>query len=304
MPASGIRVTYKWEAPRRGIGEVFIFAADTVAAAIEPAKALAKARKKLMGRPMTLFGCVLSKEGVRRDSQVFTATQLAEVNTVPYALTGANASVTDNSTGQANDCLNVRIEASDVSRRTLFMAGVPDACLRMDPESPPIDIPVPWLDAFDAWSALLINAPWSFIGKRTTQIVGDGLVAYPVLLANRVGAPPQAVISTSTRPGGWQVGEFVQLRGFRSINRAYVPWQGEWQIAAVTPDAPAAGQSQLQLRNSTSLDPDTIARMGTVEQVDFTSRKIARVILQRQTTRKRGNRFLAPPGRLTVPVRI
>lgn len=302
MAVSGIRVTFVFEVGRHGPTETHVLNVGEVADAIEPAMTLAKARRKIMGAGTRFFAVRLSKEGVFRDSRVFSLEQIAMINSVSLALTGSNAGITDNSTDQAAACLNVRLEASDLSRKTLFLAGVPDAVLRQNPESPPDQIPAPWLGAFDAWANVLNTAAWGFTGRSITA--GEGIVPRQVVgSATEVGTNNVQLIITTPAPQ-FTIAQQVQLRGFKMLNKAYTPAQGIFAVGNVEQDAPIAGQTRLTLRSSSAIDVATIKDFGTVEKVDYQFRKYVRVQMQRQTTRKRGNRTLSGPGRRTTRERI
>lgn len=302
MAASGIRCTFVMEVGRKSPSETFVYNAETIASAIEPAIKLAKLRRATMGAGAAFFGVRLSKEGVRRDSRVLNLTQIAAINSIPLALTGSNAGISDNASDQAPACLNVRFEASDLSRSDLFMAGVPDAVLRQNPESPPVNIPAPWQAAFDLWAAELVNFPWGFIGRSLTG--AEGIVPRQVVAVGAQIATGFVQLVITTPAPQFTQSQLVQLRNFRMVKRVYTPAQGQFRIDSVEPDTPIPGQTRLTLRNSAAINVETIKDFGTVEIVDFLFRKYTNVVLQRQTTHKRGNSSLSGPGRLTIRERV
>jgi len=107
------------------------------------AEALAQARANLLGPGYQLRFVRLSKEGVFRDSR------LSELNLPGKTLSRAP----ENDRGDfASSAVLLRMEASDLYRRSMYLSGAPDFIMTIQKD---IDEPQ-WMQYYNQWKALVI----------------------------------------------------------------------------------------------------------------------------------------------------
>lgn len=297
MPASGCRVTFFFSDDVYGFSETHNYlAASQISAAINPAKALLKKRLKICGFGVTPVGVRLSMEGVFRDSQVLSADDLAGLAPATGTYQDSNGVAQPNDSDQPKACVRVRAESGTLHRKSIFLAGVPDVIIRENPRGPAVAQIPQWEKDFKLYVKELLNG-WGFVARSAEN--GNLTRRQVTAVQTQVGT---ALIGLSTPSVGqaYTVGQKVQVRNFTRKNVAYASINGTWQVDSVVADSPVAGFTTYYLRNSSLVAASTILNMGTIQLVDYSTWAYDDVQLQGQTTRKRGNRFLAGPGRRSV----
>ncbi len=301
MPASGVRCTFIMNEGLLGFSETFIYNAEQIASAIEPAKALFKLRMKLCGPPVVAFRCRLSRETVRRDARLLDVEDLQGLTTMTGTISGDTGPLGQADADQPKAAIQVRMQASDTAIRNMYIAGVPDVLVRMNPKGPAVAAVAAWTANFNLWKGALIAQPWGYIGRQTDVAVTlpRKVVAWQVRVLD--GLLGLTVVGNA---GSFVVGGKTHARGFQMKNKAYKNPNGIHEVESVKVDDPIAGQTTIFLRGTEGIAASTIRNPGTLELVDYTFQKITSVQVIDQTTRKRGARSLSTPGRRTIRTKV
>lgn len=297
MPATGIRFTMFIHDGLKGISESHVYAAETIEAARPFGINLFKLRMALCGPPCVPFRGRFSVLGARRRTRLLSSGELANIGPAPVQnLASAAGNLGPNTSDVPNTCVLVKIYGANDQGTQFFLAGIPDAIITLSPQGPIIEGVPLYLPAWQAYANELRTQAWGFVGRVTG---GDGFTSKAVTgVTKRVG---DGLLGFATAAAGaaFAVGQTVQARGFRAISQPYLIPQGQFKINDVSPDTPAVGSTTYYLRATANMDPAWISFFGSLETVDFVTRKITSVSAEQQTTRKRGNRFLSGPGRRT-----
>lgn len=298
MAVTGIRVTMFFEDSPFGISESHIFVlANEITPAIPEALKLIKARMKIMGSGVKAVGCRLSKEGVFRDSQVLDTDDLAGLSNDFNVFKNSEGRDAPNEADVAKYAVLLRAESGTRRRKPIYLAGVPDVVIGTRPPGPELALQPWWTADFNKYKTLLQSGKWGFVAKG---IAGEDM-PQPTIVAGVLTQVGTGLVGIYT--GGAIAGDVLkdglQLRGFRMSHPAYPKLNGSWQVAQVEA-GPGAGQTTYWLRNSTSVIASTVVRTGTAERIDHFTVAYTKVQAIGQTSRKRGNRFLAGPGRRRV----
>lgn len=295
MPLSGCRCTFFFRDDPYGFSEAHVLTtASSIAGAEGKAIALVKKRVNLLGPPARFDFARLSMEGVFRDSQVFTANDWSIPLPPIYTMSGAGVPDEPNDADQGKSCIQLRMEATTTARKSLYLAGIPDPIIGTDPEGPRSIQYAQWFKYFNSWRNELVSNGWGF--RARTPATGAYARIPVVGLVAQAGTSfiglvcPNNVLT-------FAVGQEVQTTNFKMSNRAYFPLNGKWQISAITTNSPVAGQNTYFLLGSAGVPIDQVAINGTVQLIDFSDVAYTNVQIWKQTTRKRGNRFIVPPGR-------
>jgi hypothetical protein len=298
MPiTNAIRATFFFEDDQFGISETHDYqtggALDT---AVAPAIALLKKRMKLMGFGVTIVGVRLSKEGVFRDSLVLDPTDWAGIAPPAFNYSGPAGNAGTNDPDQAKACVLVRAESSSLHRKSIYLSGIPDIIIREDPRGPALTQVPQWLSDFNAYANELIVQPWGFIGRSDPA---GALAQFPIAgIVTQAGTGLIGIVVANALIT-YPVLQFVAIHGSTRTHPAYASLNGRWQIGSAEA-GPGVGFTTYFLLNSQNVAAPTVINRGTVQAVDFSFLKYTRAQIIGQTTRKRGNRFLAPPGRRTI----
>lgn len=300
MPAQGIFTTMFFKDDVYGFSESHLYlngAGGITPSAVADSFTLFKKRIALCGYGVQAVGMRLSQLGVFRDSKVFTASDLAALNPLAGNFSTNTGGTVPNDSDQPKACVLVRAESGALRRKPIYLAGVPDVIIRENPSGPAvIQIPA-WLTLFNSYANTLV-ASWGFAAKQLSSVLGFG--ATPIIgLATQAGTALIGIVigaGTITVDGTLP----VQVRGVGRTNNAYPSLNGTWQVADVLTSTPVAGKTTVFLRGTSHITQSTITKLGTAQLADRTGFPYTAVQLIGQTTRKRGNRFLAPPGRRTV----
>jgi len=302
MPATGCRVTMIFQDDILAISETHNRVTVTdIASAVNDAKNLVKARMRCMGEGVVFVECRLSMEGVWRDSFIISAADMGPLGTQSGILTSGVQLQEPASPDQAKSCLLLRLQATPQQHRPLYAAGIPDAVIGENPrENRAQNFPQFW-QALTAYMDYLTSGLWgsvfrplptgTFTWFKSSGYANDantGLFGFDMLGA------------TAT----FNVGDKVQLRNFAQVNRAYATPNGQWQIQSILVDMPIAGTNRYLLFGSSGVAATTVKLPGYVQRIDFSTVQYQSWTLLGQTTRKRGNRLLAGPGRRLIRKRI
>lgn len=301
MPATGIRCTMIFRSGSLSITETHVHAtSNTIAAAMLPFQSLVKARVLLNGKGVVLVKGRLSKEGVKRDSRILPASFLA-LNAAGQAPVGDPGGVAlDANPDQPKVAYRMLMYAGDLHQTNLYLGGVPDYVCRLDANGIPIAPPPQWTTNLDLYRAELLKG-WGYVGL--TELAGD-FAARNVVALSTVMDSGLLQIVTASAGAPYTIGQKVQLHDFKLTNSAFVAVNGVWQIDAVEVDSPSAGKTRYTLRNSATINPNTVSVMGNVAPVGYTTYQYDGSEPVGPTTRKRGNRVLAPAGKRLIRRRI
>lgn len=187
------RITFFFRSTRGyGWSETYFTTAASLNGAMTNAKAILPTRVNLNGRGVFLEFIRVSDDEVRRDSQI-------------YVVPRADREIKARSAGDgdiANTCVDVRIEAGDTKRRTLFLRGIPDdICL--DNGS---FVPTPaWNANFGAFSAAL--------GMNQIAVRVRTDVSPQFVIANVGTSGPTGLVTITTQAAtGFVLNDVVNIR--------------------------------------------------------------------------------------------
>jgi hypothetical protein len=302
MPVTGMRAVMVIQDDRFCITEAHVINSQSFETALPFFINLFKARMQIAGVPAKVFRGRLSLLNARRVVRTLTRVDLASVgDAVIRTYTGPSGTVGNNDSDQPKSAIQLVLQTDDGTSHSSYLGGVPDVFIKENPEGPAVDL-VPGY-------AMLVN---QYIAVLTQPAVGTIVRSKdPAVLKTR------AILGADTDLGSgliriWSatfvpqlgLGQLVMVRGFKPQQKAFKALTGKFEVGFVEADTPNPGQTRLTLRgtkNLNVLDPRTL---GTVELVDYTFASYVRGSIGLQTTRKRGNRQLAGPGRRTQPVRV
>ena len=288
MPASGIKFVMFMEAEKFGISEEHIYGSTNFPAAYLAAIKIFKARMGVAGFGVVPFGGRLSLLPLERQTQVLSPQDIAGIAPGQLTWNVSGGGVVDNTMDQPLSCVVLRLEAGTTRRRSLFMAGIPDVVVRENPIGPDVTDYPAWNTAFAAYRAALLADTWGFVNTAPVTPI-------PVIGAGSDPATGNLQLTVSGASAVFTQGQFVAVHKFLRSNVAYASANGRWQIASVQINAIPVTVTYT-LFSSAQVNPLTITRMGVIQALDTQWSKYTNVLLRKQGTRKRGNRFLVPPG--------
>lgn len=305
MPAQGVLFTMFMADETATISESHVFTNGTsgiTPSAVAAATALFKARMALCGFGVTAIEGRLSQLNVFRDSMLLDLSSLAGISPVKGTVIDNMGGVQPNDTDQANACILLRAESGVSRRKPIFLGGVLDVMIRENPALPVVIAIPSWGALFNAYRALLISGIWGFAGKVDPATMGFA----PANIVNVVTQPGTGFIGVVLTNGAiaTNTGLKLQVRKCRMANRAYAPVNATWQVASTAADSPSAGLTTFFLYGSQGVSQANIVSLGTAQLVDTQTWPYTNVILERNATRKRGNRSLVSPGRRRILARI
>ena len=294
MPVNGNKVTMIFQNGQYGFSESHIYLGNASLDATFPdANTMLKARYKMMGALVQAVAVRISKEGVFRDSKIFDAEDLAIPQKGLNEDKLAGGGEQKNTPDQSKACGLLRMEAGNTNRRSLYLAGIPDALIE---GAPPVfniyNIPG-WDKIYKAWKNLMIGGKWGFVIRDQSVFNTTKLPIVAFSQQNVTGLLGVTVAGTVSVVAPYNR---LVIKGCRVSNRAYRNPNGSWQIAQ-TEAGPNAGQTTYWLLNSRGVLASTVTANGFLGALDFTAVPYTDVIVRVPTTRKRGNRSLVGPGR-------
>lgn len=302
MPATGIRFTMFIHDGVKGISETHVYNAETIDVAKPFAIELFKKRMRLCGPPCVPFRGRLSVLGAKRRVRLLSRDELLSIGNAPVEnLVMGKTDLGANTSDVPNTCILARRYGSNDQGSTFYVAGVPDAVITLSPAGPIIQQIPQYLTYWNDYCNELKNQAWGFVSR---VLDGGGFTSKAVTAVNKDVEDGFLGFSVASAGGAFSVGSTVQARGFKATNRAYKIPQGQYKVDRYVADSPAAGSTTYYLRGTADLTPASIAFLGSLENVDYTTRKITSVTAEGQTTRKRGNRFLSGLGRRTRRVKV
>jgi hypothetical protein len=315
MPVTGYAIRMIWQDANRGIGESYYWngPSDDPVGVVYPACVnLMKARTLMMGPGVVPISFRISKTGVFRYYLNSSPNDIGTMATGPLLV---NASLSaaqiaagisaaqDGSTDQAPVAILMNAYSTPQSHSRKFLSGVPDILSRENPAGPwTVGVPS-WLTLFNAYVALLTNTAlkWAFRARTLPTVAPFTPVLVNAIAVNPANSLIDITLPTFGAPVG--VGTSLQLRGFKMNSRAYISPNGTWQINSVTPGT-VAGTSIYELRGTQSVAGSQVLYLGTAQAIDYSMFPYVNVTLGGETTHKRGNRFLASPGRRFVRAKV
>lgn len=297
MPVTGIKCTAFYEDNGRGISETHYYVPGSqTSQAYNPFLALIKKRMATMGAGVQAIGGRMSLAGVKRVVEIIDPQDLAGLTPGSANYNFPDGHQEPNDPDFANVCILLRTRAGAQSAGSLFMAGVPDAAIRAGNEGAAVALVPGFATKLNSYLTLLKSGIW---GMRT-RTKGGG--APPLLqvtsVLSQVGTGNVGLVVTGA-VGGIAPTTFVYLTGFTRTNVAYASLNGRWQVDSVAA-GPGAGENTIYLRASSTIPTFQLVHLGTVQLEDFSTVAYTSIDLVGKTTRKRGNRFLAPLARRRV----
>jgi len=304
MAGPYVKTTMHFILDRQSFSESYLLLNDSTIGSGVRTKAgnLARARLLMMGGNVGLQAVIMSVEekpanpATTGDS---VPLQLSSISTrgnpvlashVEPALTGVKAEPGD-------ECMRSRCRGSDNNHtKMIFFAGCPARLFTTTPPGPDLDSvdAGKWVQAFTAFAAILSKGEWGFWARLRT----GGAASPQNVVAVQQSTLPSGYwgVVTTTTGQLLNVGETVQLKGFRHTPTNQCKWQGMWTISQVDTTS-LTGLRIYYLFNSQALSPTIISKMGTVQAVQYTGIPIAEVDTPVQGRRKRGVGYAAPRGR-------
>lgn len=274
---------------------------DFAAAQILALQLLA-ARHAINSPPVAIVSAELSQIGHFR--RVLTLDP-ATFGTMPtFSYTGGTSvyqAGQANSADQTKACLLCHGYSGVDHRKSIFLAGVPDAILGEGRASANLDAIPGWRAAFNTYANILTTKGWGFVVRRG-DAEGNGLADIQAVFKTPPDSRAQIAVDAGDIAVG--VGDVVQVMGSTRDNVAYAPLNGIWSVDAVIPNSPVAGQTAITLRGTDAVAVGQLRKYGGVRLLDYTGVLYTQITIQGQTTRKRGNRSLASPGRRRLIKRI
>jgi hypothetical protein len=276
--------------------------AGITSAAVASAQELFKRRMALCGFGVSAIEGRLSQLGVFRDSKLLDLTALAGISPVKGTVIDTNGVTQPNDTDQPNACILLRAESGVTRRKPIFLGGVLDVLIRENPSLPNIIAIPAWGTLFNQYRAWLVSGAWGFAGKVDPAAMGFA----PQNIVNVITQAGTGFIGIVVPNGALatNTGLKVQVRTCRMSNRAFKPVNGTWQVASTAADTPSTGLTTFYLYGSNGVTQSNIVSFGTIQLVDTQTWPYTDVILERNATRKRGNRSLVSPGRRRILSRI
>jgi hypothetical protein len=251
-----------------GWSETYYTNAPTLGLALAAGKVLLPARVGLLGRGAVLRFIRVSDDLIARDSQIY-----------PVPVT--DGEVKQRSAGDAdiaNNCVDVRIEATDLKRRTLFLRGIPDGiCLdngRLDPTPA-------WTANFLIFSQVLLSGAFAVRVR-----INSGL---PNTISNVSTVGPTGLVTITTVANhGFSLNNVVNIRGVIGATQV----RGLQKVNSVT-DA-----TNFVIRVNRVVKP--YLGGGNVVKNDYELIALTNVVAVRCSHHNAGRPFDSPRGRRLV----
>lgn len=276
----------------KGWSEKHIYIPDVLnLRALQPQMtALANARLGCAAANVWLSEMRASRPGVFRDSFRLFSRKGGDRDS---GIEGPGA-LKDYRADQTNACLNVLLQANDVQKKTMYLAGVPDDLIVTAPSGPDYAAVPEFVDAWNLYRNLLTNGSWGFKARSLNREANLVDVVDWNLEPN---APFSLVASIDALNDFGAVGDQVQIRGVSALTRGTRLPNGIWKIKA---KSGAGGLVNFTLRSAIGYDPTNFDDAGTIEPVlfQYATYLVGKII--GQGTRKRGVGPIRPRGRASV----
>lgn len=300
MPATGVRCTFIMRGDLLAITETHVFVSSpSLDDAQVGALKLFKLRLALSGFPTRPVALRMSVVGSPRVFRTLGDEDLAGIAPVANNYKDRAGNFVNNNADQSKACLQLSADYADTKHKRIYLAGVPDVVLG-DPDEPGHIVDNAWwLALFNSWRNELTGRlkPWGFIAR--TDPAGVFARVQVQAASNQVGTQNFGVAVLGAIPNA-NLGTLLQTTRFKRNNVAFRSQNGTFQISAIDVNVPANGFTTYYFRDTSGIASSTITRLGFVQPIDYTTFKYQRIEIDKDTTRKRGNRVLATPGRRTI----
>lgn len=264
----------------------YVIGATSIEGATLPALSLTQKRAALLGKYAEMDVIRLSERN-----------PLGRVFTVDFSFpsSGSWPATTVKgkwSTDIANVALLLKMETPG-RPKLLYLAGVPDIVVAVDPTDVLAYNPDP---TFSPLVQAYIDALVSAFGYARRQN-GPGQAVKKI--GTDAGFPGMVYVQTGVAIGA-DVGDNVQVKGFRRSNLRSRSINGIWQVADVQTISGPPTVTNYFLRNSGGVDPLNFTKNGTVAVQSYAvtayqSGEVAKVV-----TRRRGGSIGLPRGRSKI----
>ena len=283
-----------------GFSEAHVWGSNTslLMDALPDFKNLFAVRLAICGSDVNAVGGRLSVMGQPRNSYQLTGDDingfagLNAQNTVatPVPMNGTQPD-------QTKSCLTLTARSTSGNSTRIYLSGVPDVILGGPNRNDLAPGQEWWKKILALYVNLLTTRPWGWAGISPAQKTTPPFQS-PVAF-NNAGANGLLVVTCTTLAGVALPGQ-IQIGKVLRTNVAYVPANGIWTLSNVQTDSPSPGLSQYTLANSSGVAAAN-QKPGTGYVGPYARAKYSyvSVSIDKQTTRKRGNRLLAGPARLT-----
>jgi hypothetical protein len=298
-PKLGIRCLIQLELGGLAINEAHIWGTNTsmLMDALPDFKNLFAARLALCGNDVNAVGGRLSVLGEPRNSYQLTGDDIngfVGLNAQNTTATPVPAAGTQ--PDQSKACITLVARSTSGNATKIYLAGVPDLILggsNRNDIAPGQDW---WRKLLAPYVNLLVTRPWGWSGISPPQKTFPTFQV-PIAFGN-AGANGLLYVVCTTLAGIAVPGQ-IQIGKVGRTNLAYTPANGVWTLTNVQADTPVPGQSTYTVANSAGVaGANQLAGTGYVGPYAKAKYAYASVAIDKQTTRKRGNRTLAGPARL------
>lgn len=297
MPATGVRCTFIMRGDVFAITETHVYLTSSALNDAETsALKLFKLRLALSGFPTRPTALRMSVVGSPRVFRTLGAEDLAGIAPVANNYKDKQGNFVNNNSDQAKSCLQLSADYADTRHKKIYLAGVPDVVIG-DPDEPGHIVDNAWwLALFNSWRNELTGTakPWGFIAR--SDPAGPLAKVQVQSVGNQVGTQNFGIATLGAIPN-IALGSMLQTTRFKRSNLAFRSPNGIFQVSAIDQNAPANGFTTYYFRSTSDVSANVITKLGFVQPIDYTSYKYQRLTIDKDTTRKRGNRVLATPGR-------
>jgi len=261
--ATQTRVTFFFQSSKWGWSETLYNSATEVTNALDNAKQLIRFRAAILASGANLVGVRASRTDPQRDSRFYAVPQADG--------TGDNAwGVTD----IPNTCLNIRLEATPLYRRSLQLRGVPDMMITDGGYYAPSPM---YTAALRRFLNQLLGATWGVQHKANAapkRII--------VMLLNDFNT--NTTVVTTSVAHGYNTGDLVYIGGRSNVKG----FNGLWRVKVV---------------DATNFKIATVRPTGTFflgltsQLVDYEYQQFDAAIVEDASHRISGRPFAAPRGK-------
>jgi hypothetical protein len=272
----------------------YLVSTQSLTAALPLAVTMAEARSMMLGDGILVKYIRVSDANVKGDSQVTPGLPPASKNPIYYNKALSTGDVVEGSgrtlTGISDvpyTALNIRMEMSTTSRKTLYLRGLPD---NLDTDGQLLT-DATWLKAFNAWTKIMMSGTWGARVLNTDPVANP---AKPITGITNVVGPPASI--TITCPNhGYTVGQSIRISGVKYLPApaaASTPINGIWQVGSV-PDANTftlsgfSGSVQYFFGGSARARTYNVLAYTNVQQITLCSRRAGRPFGSLRGRRKR-----------------
>lgn len=293
--AKGIRVNFFFAQGRTGFSEVWQLNEPGGLSAGKP-KALdfALLRLALCGRGVSLLGIRCTDLDVTPIMTEIVQLLVAgsQVGEIPVTSLGLPwISSPDVDSDPSDRCLLIRCEGLQSERKMVFLAGVPDAIVRTNPDGPDFATLPGYGTAYDTWRTMAQNGEWGWLGRDRSGLGAHSLVKG---YSTQAGPIPRLGVQTAAA-FDVPIGSRVQISRATTLSRAPTP-NGQWTV--IEKEVHVNGVDWVYfLTASEGINPADVDQLGKISLVQHVFVESADVIISRQGHRKRGRPFGLPVGR-------